>query len=153
METSLFEQISRNASRAGRRSLLRALLIGGIGSTGVIAGASEAKRRKKKRNKWKGRCFSDYACALDEICKGGKCVTGCRINFVGCYEGQTCSPQTELCVTKCSNDNNTDYDDSKCQLGEVCHRGFNAPYCGVPCRGSADCPSLEYGCNEGYCMS
>lgn len=142
-------ELSQAVIQTDRREVLRALVLGGFGSILATTPSTRAKHRRKERKKQKRRCYVNRNCALDEICQGGKCKKGYGLDEGRFLDGQRCSPQTCLYATfRGSRPNSSEFDDSRCQPGEVCHVGVSY-YCGAPCSGSTGCPNDNYACLEG----
>jgi hypothetical protein len=151
MDADRLNSLARTlATIPSRRVVTRALVALTAGSVlaPVIGHARvEAKKKKGRKKKQKGKCEVDGACPRDEICKGGKCRPGCKLEFDRCAAGQICSPATKLCTTSCRDGLNMPVNEL-CAYGQVCHSGFNN-WCGSPCGpGGVPCPA-GYRCYEG----
>ena len=72
MDDTHFEQICRGIQITSRRHVVVALVTGFLSAALSPSRAIAAKHRKHK-NKNKGKCGSDWACPIGELCKGGRC--------------------------------------------------------------------------------
>src|SRR3954470_10473217 len=149
MDTHHIAELVRHLGATPSRRAVSTALLGLAAHTALAPLVDRASARGKgKKKKQKGKCESNWACPLDEICKGGRCTTGCDLSEGRGPEGQTCSPATKRCTTNCQGFNGGEPANELCPYGQLCHDGASA-WCGSPCgAGGVPCPA-GFLCYEG----
>jgi hypothetical protein len=151
MDSKHFDQLSK--AMGGRRHLLAGLFAAGLGGALGTSPPTAAKHHKHKHKK-KGRCESDWACPVGELCKGGRCQPGCDPRTKDdCPTGMRCNYVKLVCAQECVLPGYYGPDPTPplCPGGQVCHDGGGGGYCAPPCTSDQDCCYPYDGC--GFCLT